>query len=164
MIDFGSNKFEKFVSVDAVQGTKVEPGLGLGASGSASGNGAVAGMSGSPSGSSTAAQTPKTPRLKNSNASASTSGSTGGQTPVMNGVTVKTEQGQGQGQEEKWEESSRVVYERVSLPSEPVNAFGIPQATMRCLEVGFCIKDFLCDVGTDVSWLVTACGERRTDV
>lgn len=131
MIDFGSNKFEKFISVDAVQGTKVEPGLGLGGGG----NGAVAGMSGSPSGSSTAAQTPKTPRLKNSNASAS--GSTGGQTPVMNGVTVKTEQGpgQGQGQEEKWEESSRVVYERASIPSEPVNAFGIPQATMRCLEV-----------------------------
>lgn len=132
--------------MDAVQGTKVEPGLGLGVGGS--GNGAVAGMSGSPSGSSTAAQTPKTPRLKNSNASAS--GSTGGQTPVMNGVTVKTEQGQGQGQEEKWEESSRVIYERVSLPSEPVNAFGIPQATMRCLEVGFCIRDLLCYNSADV--------------
>ena len=29
----------------------------------------------------------------------------------------------------------RVNYERSSIPGEPVNAFGIPQATMRCLEV-----------------------------
>lgn len=134
-IEFGSNKFEKYVSVDAVQGTRVENGLGLGGMGGPGG----AGVSASPSGSSNAAQTPKTPRLKNSSASAS--GSTGGQTPVMNGVTVKQEQGQGQlgqgqgqGQEERWEEP-RICYERASIPSEPVNAFGIPQATMRCLEL-----------------------------
>lgn len=29
----------------------------------------------------------------------------------------------------------RTVIERGSMPSEPVNHFGIPQATMRCLEV-----------------------------
>lgn len=32
-------------------------------------------------------------------------------------------------------EEPRYIYERASLPAEPVNAFGIPQATMRCLEV-----------------------------
>jgi len=37
-------------------------------------------------------------------------------------------------EEKKWEEP-RVTYERASIPGEPVNAFGIPQATMRCLEV-----------------------------
>jgi len=33
-----------------------------------------------------------------------------------------------------WEEP-RLLIERCSIPGEPVNAFGIPQATMRCLEV-----------------------------
>lgn len=32
-------------------------------------------------------------------------------------------------------EDSRIHYESVTLPAEPVNAFGIPQVTMRCLEV-----------------------------
>lgn len=32
-------------------------------------------------------------------------------------------------------DETRYVMERASLPTEPVNAFGIPQATMRCLEV-----------------------------
>jgi len=36
--------------------------------------------------------------------------------------------------ERKWEEP-RVFIDRASLPGEPVNAFGIPQATMRCLEL-----------------------------
>jgi hypothetical protein len=36
--------------------------------------------------------------------------------------------------DERWEEP-RITYERASIPAEPVNAFGIPQATMRCLEV-----------------------------
>ena len=31
--------------------------------------------------------------------------------------------------------SGRTILERVSIPLEPVNAFGIPQATMRTLEV-----------------------------
>jgi hypothetical protein len=35
-----------------------------------------------------------------------------------------------------WEdEEPRVIIERASIPGDPVNAFGIPQATMRCLEV-----------------------------
>lgn len=38
-------------------------------------------------------------------------------------------------EDRRWEEP-RVVIERCSIPGEPVNAFGIPQATMRCLEVG----------------------------
>ena len=32
-------------------------------------------------------------------------------------------------------DEARYVMEKASLPTEPVNAFGIPQATMRCLEV-----------------------------
>jgi LIM-domain binding protein len=36
--------------------------------------------------------------------------------------------------DERWEEP-RISYERALIPAEPVNAFGIPQATMRCLEV-----------------------------
>nr|VWO98933.1 Acyl-CoA desaturase (EC [Ganoderma boninense] len=32
-------------------------------------------------------------------------------------------------------EEPRHVYENVSIPAEPINAFGIPQATMRCLEL-----------------------------
>ncbi|KAK1216482.1 hypothetical protein PQX77_020899 [Marasmius sp. AFHP31] len=37
-------------------------------------------------------------------------------------------------EEKKWDDP-RVVIERGTIPSEPVNAFGIPQATMRCLEL-----------------------------
>jgi hypothetical protein len=44
--------------------------------------------------------------------------------------------------DKKWEEP-RVLIERCSIPGEPVNAFGIPQATMRCLEVRFSTKHTL---------------------
>ncbi|TDL29109.1 hypothetical protein BD410DRAFT_710621 [Rickenella mellea] len=38
--------------------------------------------------------------------------------------------------EDDRKEESRIYFERgASIPTEPVNAFGIPQATMRCLEV-----------------------------
>lgn len=40
----------------------------------------------------------------------------------------------GQRDEGGWEDH-RITYERAYIPTEPVNAFGIPQATMRCLEV-----------------------------
>ena len=44
-------------------------------------------------------------------------------------------QAQAQADEDrKWEEP-RVLIERAAIPGEPVNAFGIPQATMRCLEL-----------------------------
>jgi hypothetical protein len=61
---------------------------------------------------------PKTPRTRNA------------PTPTANGsaAQAKTED------EKKWEEP-RVIIDRASIPGEPVNAFGIPQATMRCLEV-----------------------------
>ncbi|KAL0581199.1 hypothetical protein V5O48_000787 [Marasmius crinis-equi] len=39
-----------------------------------------------------------------------------------------------QDEERRWEEP-RMVIERGHIPGEPVNAFGIPQATMRCLEL-----------------------------
>lgn len=45
-------------------------------------------------------------------------------TPGMNGMGSQPDRAQ-----------DRVHYERSSIPGEPVNAFGIPQATMRCLEV-----------------------------
>jgi hypothetical protein len=40
----------------------------------------------------------------------------------------------GQRDAQRWEEP-RITYERAFIPAEPVNAFGIPQASMRCLEV-----------------------------
>jgi hypothetical protein len=49
----------------------------------------------------------------------------------------------GQRDDERWEEP-RITYDRASIPAEPVNAFGIPQATMRCLEVGFPILGLFC--------------------
>ncbi|KAF9268326.1 hypothetical protein L218DRAFT_893298 [Marasmius fiardii PR-910] len=39
-----------------------------------------------------------------------------------------------QDEDKKWEEP-RITIERGVIPGEPVNAFGIPQATMRCLEL-----------------------------
>ncbi|OCH85036.1 hypothetical protein OBBRIDRAFT_740580 [Obba rivulosa] len=44
-------------------------------------------------------------------------------TPVMNGAPYNPER-----------EENRLHIEHAYLPGEPVNAFGIPQATMRCLE------------------------------
>lgn len=49
---------------------------------------------------------PKTPRMKN-------------ESPVMGAP----------------KDEEKIVIERATIPAEPVNAFGIPQATMRCLEV-----------------------------
>lgn len=48
----------------------------------------------------------------------------------------------GQREDERWEEP-RITFERASIPAEPVNAFGIPQATMRCLEVCLFILSLL---------------------
>ncbi|KII95981.1 hypothetical protein PLICRDRAFT_97505, partial [Plicaturopsis crispa FD-325 SS-3] len=50
-------------------------------------------------------------------------------TPTASGTAA-----QQRAEDKKWEEP-RVTIERASIPGEPVNAFGIPQATMRCLEV-----------------------------
>ncbi|KAF9526268.1 LIM-domain binding protein-domain-containing protein [Crepidotus variabilis] len=41
---------------------------------------------------------------------------------------------QGADEDKNWEEP-RVLIDHASIPGEPVNAFGIPQATMRCLEL-----------------------------
>ncbi len=38
----------------------------------------------------------------------------------------------------------RIVIDRATIPVEPVNAFGIPQATMRCLEVSDFSEIFGC--------------------
>lgn len=63
-------------------------------------------------------EAPKTPRIRNT------------PTPTVNGTAAQ----QRAEEDKKWEEP-RVNIERASIPGEPVNAFGIPQATMRCLEV-----------------------------
>ncbi|KAH9843790.1 LIM-domain binding protein-domain-containing protein [Rhodofomes roseus] len=42
---------------------------------------------------------------------------------------------QGMGDVDPRYEEPRTVIERASFPAEPINAFGIPQATMRCLEL-----------------------------
>ncbi|KAI0299759.1 LIM-domain binding protein [Multifurca ochricompacta] len=64
--------------------------------------------------------------------------------PIMNGTSIPPPPPPqppqppppqaGQRDDERWEEP-RITYERAFIPAEPVNAFGIPQATMRCLEV-----------------------------
>ncbi|KAG7446022.1 uncharacterized protein BT62DRAFT_968891 [Guyanagaster necrorhizus] len=59
---------------------------------------------------------PKTPRIRNV------------PTPGANGILSQEDE------DKKWEEP-RIIIERGSIPGEPVNAFGIPQATMRCLEL-----------------------------
>lgn len=52
-------------------------------------------------------------------------------TPTPGGSSIQQQQRE---EDKKWEEP-RVLIEHGFLPGEPVNAFGIPQATMRCLEV-----------------------------
>ncbi|KAF7354861.1 hypothetical protein MSAN_01400600 [Mycena sanguinolenta] len=42
--------------------------------------------------------------------------------------------GAGADEDKKWEEPRQII-DNASIPGEPVNAFGIPQATMRCLEL-----------------------------
>lgn len=70
-------------------------------------------------------ESPKTPGIRNA------------PTPTMNGSTSQQQQQQQQLEEDKKWEEPRVTIDKASLPGEPVNAFGIPQATMRCLEVSF---------------------------
>lgn len=70
---------------------------------------------------------PKTPRSRNA------------PTPVPNGPPVPPASVTPQGMKDDavkrpWEEQ-RMYGDKASLPVEPVNAFGIPQATMRVLEV-----------------------------
>jgi len=68
--------------------------------------------------------------------------------------------------DERWEEP-RITYERATIPAEPVNAFGIPQATMRCLEVRVPILSFL---SSGSNFFVTfqvggkCCADGRSDV
>ena len=61
---------------------------------------------------------PKTPRTRNN------------PTPSPNGVASQ----QKADEDRRWEEP-RTLIANASIPAEPVNAFGIPQVTMRCLEV-----------------------------
>ena len=41
-------------------------------------------------------------------------------------------------------EEPRYLIENGVIPAEPINAFGIPQATMRCLEVGCLLYSLWC--------------------
>ncbi len=63
--------------------------------------------------------------------------------------------------DERWEEP-RITYERASIPAEPVNAFGIPQATMRCLEVRLPILSFFSS-GSNLSMTFQVGRKRRAD-
>lgn len=49
----------------------------------------------------------------------------------MNTASVKSEDADRLG------ETERLVIDHAVLPTEPINSFGIPQASMRCLEVSF---------------------------
>jgi len=62
-------------------------------------------------------ESPKTPRVRTA------------PTPSPNGTVMHR-----MDDERIWEEP-RVMIDHASIPGEPVNAFGIPQATMRCLEL-----------------------------
>lgn len=59
-------------------------------------------------------------------------------------------------------EEARYSIEHALIPAEPINAFGIPQATMRCLEVS--ISSLWVSQIADSYMLDTACGERRANV
>ena len=61
-----------------------------------------------------------TPRIRNANIP--------GATPNM--AHAEDSRSSSQAQDE-----FRIIIEKANIPTEPVNAFGIPQATMRCLEV-----------------------------
>jgi len=70
-------------------------------------------------------ESPKTPRVRTM------------PTPSPNGTVIHRVD-----DERIWEEP-RVMIDHAWIPGEPVNAFGIPQATMRCLEVrSFSIPPF----------------------
>jgi hypothetical protein len=62
-------------------------------------------------------------------------------------------------EDRKWEEPRR-TFEHASIPGEPVNAFGIPQATMRCLEVRFAL---LVISRAQVLMMCPVGGERRSN-
>ncbi len=59
-------------------------------------------------------------------------------------------------------EEPRHIYESVVIPAEPINAFGIPQATMRCLEVcsTCCVSQ---DVHDEPTESIIARGKRDAD-
>ncbi|KAG9317073.1 LIM-domain binding protein-domain-containing protein [Chiua virens] len=62
-------------------------------------------------------EAPKTPGVRNA------------PTPSPNGASIGLRE-----EDRQWDEP-RVLIDHASMPGEPVNAFGIPQATMRCLEL-----------------------------
>jgi hypothetical protein len=112
-IQFDSNLYEKHVAVDVILGNRLDAN--------------------------------KTPLVRNAPTPS----------PIMNGTGIPPappQQSQqplqppplqaGQRDDERWEEP-RITYDRATIPAEPVNAFGIPQATMRCLEVSFLIVGLL---------------------
>jgi hypothetical protein len=75
----------------------------------------------------------KTPQVRNGPTPSPTMNGAGGPPPPPHPPQPQPPQ-IGQRDEGGWEDH-RITYERAYIPTEPVNAFGIPQATMRCLEV-----------------------------
>jgi LIM-domain binding protein len=78
--------------------------------------------------------TNKTPQVRNAPAPSPTINGAGIPPPPPPQLPQPPPPQAGQRDDERWEEP-RITYERAFIPAEPVNAFGIPQATMRCLEV-----------------------------
>jgi hypothetical protein len=76
--------------------------------------------------------TNKTPQVRNAPTPSPTINGAGGPPPPHPPQPPPLQAGQKD--EERWEDH-RITFERAYIPTEPVNAFGIPQATMRCLEV-----------------------------
>jgi hypothetical protein len=56
-------------------------------------------------------------------------------TTVGSGPASQVQNNQQQADDDRRWEEPRLLIDRASLPGEPVNGFGIPQATMRCLEL-----------------------------
>lgn len=76
----------------------------------------------------------KTPQVRNAPTPSPTMNGVGIPPPPLPQPPQPPPAQAGQRDEERWEEP-RITYDRAFIPAEPVNAFGIPQATMRCLEV-----------------------------
>lgn len=104
---FDANYHDKYLSLESVGGIRRPED-----------SNAPAGGIGTP------VQVPKTPKVKEATM------------PTMVNGIIGPGGGAPPEEEKRWDEP-RVIIDRATIPGEPVNAFGIPQATMRCLEVRF---------------------------
>ena len=76
----------------------------------------------------------KSPKMKHEDGSTTTMSSSGSSS-ALNGAGTGTGAGAGSAGHDDDETCNVQIIERAEIPQEPINTFGIPQATMRCLEV-----------------------------